>query len=46
MSVLARIGDREARLALGVLSAVLVLGTLVLDLPRASRGEVWGDGAT
>jgi hypothetical protein len=46
VSVLARIGDREARLALGVLSAVLVLGTLVLDLPRASRGEVWGDGAT
>jgi hypothetical protein len=46
VSVLARIGDREARLALGALGAVLVAGTLALDLPRAANGEVWGDGAT
>ena len=46
MSVLARIGDRQARLVLGALSAALALGTLALDLPRAARGEVWGDGAT
>jgi hypothetical protein len=46
VSVLARIGDRQARLVLGALSAALALGTLALDLPRAARGEVWGDGAT
>jgi hypothetical protein len=46
VSALARIGDRQARLVLGVLSLGLAFGTLALDLPRAARGEVWGDGAT
>jgi len=46
VSLLSRLGDREARVGLGVASALLVLGGLVLDLPKASRGQVWGDGAT
>jgi hypothetical protein len=41
-----RIGDREARVVLGLLTAALLAATLALDLPRAARGEVWGDGAT
>ena len=42
----ARIGEREARLVLAVLTVLVVGATLALDLPRAARGEVWGDGAT
>jgi hypothetical protein len=41
-----RIGDREARALLALLSALLVGATLALDLPRAAGGETWGDGAT
>ncbi len=41
-----RVGDREARVVLAVLTALISGATLALDLPRASRGEVWGDGAT
>jgi hypothetical protein len=42
----ARIGDREARIALGALTLALAGVTFALDLPRAARGEFWGDGAT
>jgi hypothetical protein len=37
---------RSARLALVALALALVSATLVLDLPRASGGEFFGDGAT
>ncbi len=40
---------RRARAPLVVLSlvtALLVVATVTLDLPRASRGELWGDAAT
>jgi hypothetical protein len=36
----------KARLVLALVSVALVGTTLGLDLPRASRGEFWGDGAT
>ncbi len=39
-------GPRAARLALAAISLVLVLSSLRLDLPRAAKGEFWGDGAT
>jgi len=41
-----RVEDREARLGLALLTALLVGSTLALDLPKAARGEVWGDSAT
>lgn len=40
------LGDRGARGALALVSGALLAATLALDLPRASRGEFWGDGAT
>ena len=43
---LARIGERGARLTLGLLTLTLALATLVTDLPHAARGELWGDSAT
>jgi hypothetical protein len=36
----------RARLVLGLATAALLAATLRLDLPRASGGEFWGDGAT
>jgi hypothetical protein len=39
-------GGTGPRLALGIVTAALLLATLVLDLPRASKGEFFGDGAT
>ena len=38
--------ERHARIALAVLALALGLGTLAVDLPRAARGELWGDSAT
>lgn len=38
--------DRRARQVLLGLVAVMVVGTLALDLPRVSEQEFWGDGAT
>ncbi|HSD27442.1 MAG TPA: hypothetical protein VLL75_09055 [Vicinamibacteria bacterium] len=37
---------RLARIALGVLSGLVVLASLVVDLPRLSDGRFWSDGAT
>ncbi len=34
------------RLVLGLATVALLAATVRLDLPRASRGEFWGDGAT
>jgi hypothetical protein len=42
----ARLGDGHARAVLAAVTLALVAGTLALDLPRVSRGEVWGDSAT
>jgi hypothetical protein len=42
----ARIGEREALGVLALLTTALVGATLALDLPRAARGELWGDSAT
>jgi hypothetical protein len=42
----ARGGTRAPRLALGIVTVALLLATAVLDLPRASKGEFFGDGAT
>ncbi|HEX9186352.1 MAG TPA: acyl-CoA reductase, partial [Vicinamibacteria bacterium] len=39
-------GGIGPRLTLGIVTAALLLATLVLDLPRASKGEFFGDGAT
>ena len=39
-------GGLRARLVLALVSLALVAATLGLDLPRASQGEFWGDGAT
>ena len=39
-------GPAGARRALVLVSLALVGTTLGLDLPRASQGEFWGDGAT
>ena len=41
-----RVGDREARVVLVLLTTLLVAATLALDLPRAAGGETWGDGAS
>ncbi len=41
-----RFEKRHARIVLWSLSVALVAATLALDLPRAARGELWGDGAT
>ena len=41
-----RDGHAGARRVLALLSLALVGTTLGLDLPRASQGEFWGDGAT
>ena len=38
--------DRAARAVLGLTIAGLVAGALATDLPRLSKGEFWGDGAT
>lgn len=38
--------DRRARLILGGVILVLLGGALATDLPRASEGQFWGDGAT
>jgi hypothetical protein len=38
--------DRGARVVLAVVGLALAIGSAVLDLPRASRGEFWGDSAT
>jgi hypothetical protein len=40
------VSERQARIALAALSLALVLGTLAIDLPRATNGELWGDSAT
>lgn len=37
---------RLARIALGVLSGLVLLASLVVDLPRASDGRFWSDAAT
>jgi hypothetical protein len=39
-------GTAGASRALALVSLALVATTLCLDLPRASKGEFWGDGAT
>ena len=41
-----RDGHAGARRVLALLSLAIVGTTLWLDLPRASQGEFWGDGAT
>jgi hypothetical protein len=38
--------ERLARIALGVLSGLVLLASLVVDLPRLSGGRFWSDGAT
>ncbi len=38
--------ERAPRLALAAVTLALVCATLAVDLPRASGGEFWGDGAT
>jgi hypothetical protein len=44
----AKAAAREAwsATALGLVAAGLVVSTLAVELPRASRSEFWGDGAT
>ena len=37
---------RLARITLGVLSGLVVLASLVVDLPKVSDGRFWSDGAT
>jgi hypothetical protein len=37
---------RLARITLGVLSGLVLLASLVIDLPRLSDGRFWSDGAT
>jgi hypothetical protein len=39
-------GARGARLALALVVAALLAAAALTDLPRASGGEFWGDGAT
>ena len=42
-----RVGaDTRARLALALVAALLAIGAVSVDLPRAAGGEFWGDGAT
>jgi hypothetical protein len=38
--------ERLVRIALGVLSGLVLLASLVVDLPRLSDGRFWSDGAT
>jgi hypothetical protein len=38
--------ERIARVALGVLSGLVLLAGLIVDLPRLSDGRFWSDGAT
>jgi hypothetical protein len=38
--------NRLARIALGVLSGLVLLACLLVDLPRLSDGRFWSDGAT
>ncbi len=38
--------DRVARIVLAVLSGLLVLAAVLVDLPLASEGRFWSDGAT
>jgi hypothetical protein len=38
--------ERLARMALGVVSGLVLLGVLAIDLPVASGGRFWSDGAT
>ncbi len=38
--------DRLARLALGVVSGLVLLLATLVDLPRATDGRFWSDGAT
>jgi len=40
------VSDRSARVALLVVTAALAAAALLVDLPRASGGRFWGDGAT
>ena len=40
------VSERQARMALAGVTLALALATLALDLPRASRGDFWGDSAT
>ncbi|HSD27528.1 MAG TPA: hypothetical protein VLL75_09495, partial [Vicinamibacteria bacterium] len=37
---------RLARIALGVLSGLVLLASVLVDLPRLSDGRFWSDGAT
>jgi hypothetical protein len=37
---------RIARIALGVASGLVLLSSFVVDLPKASHGRFWSDGAT
>ena len=38
--------ERLARVALGVVTGLVVLVAAAIDLPRASDGRFWSDGAT
>jgi hypothetical protein len=38
--------ERLARVALGVVSGLVLLAALAIDLPRAADGRFWSDGAT
>jgi hypothetical protein len=38
--------ERVARIALGVLSGLVLLAVVTIDLPRAADGHFWSDGAT
>jgi len=40
------VSDRLARLALGVVSGLVLLVAVVVDLPEASDGRFWSDAAT
>ena len=39
-------GGRRVRVVLAAAAVILVVGTALVDLPRLSKGEFWGDGAT
>jgi hypothetical protein len=38
--------ERAARIALGVVSGLVVLMAVATDLPKAADGRFWSDGAT
>jgi hypothetical protein len=40
------VSDRSARAALLLVAAALAAAALLTDLPRATGGRFWGDGAT